>query len=90
MGIEWKGFNPDTTQELPDERKLCLCMIKGEESLGMPPSVAVGYLRYAAGEKSCPFWVVPGFGRKFIVVGYADILPYDLNPPLWPGFQRTV
>jgi hypothetical protein len=64
--------------------------IDGHEEQGMPPSVAVGYLRYAAGDKSSPYFVVPGFGRSFEVTHWIDCLPENLSPPLWPGFVSPV
>ena len=80
---KWKTYNVNS-RRLPKERKLCLVMIApGDTS---PASVAVGYLRFYHRPFSS-LWVVPGFGRAFSVTHYTeDVLPEDLNPPLWPGF----
>lgn len=83
---EWTLF---TNEDVPPEYKLVLVQISGAEEIGMPPSVAVGYLRFAAGDKRCPYFVVPGFGRRFEVTHWIDCLPENLSPPLWPGFKKV-
>lgn len=67
----WQGIR------LPKERKYVLCRIAPRDEEGLPEAIAVGYLRYAAGDKSCPFFVIPGVGGQ--VTAYADCLPQDLK-----------
>lgn len=44
-----------------------------------PPSVAVGYRKDAAGDKTCPYFVVPGLGGE--PLAWCDCLPDDFE---WP------
>lgn len=46
-----------------------------------PPGIAVGYRKDAAGDPSCPYFVVPGIGRK--VIAWCDCLPDDFALPKW-------
>lgn len=47
------------------------------------PAVAVGRLKYAAACKDCPYFVVEGFGREFVVTHWCDCLPQPFSAPLW-------
>jgi hypothetical protein len=86
----WINFNAKdwATQEHPPERKLVLVQRAERQDIGSPikdaPAVAVGYLRYAAGDKSSPFFVCPGVGGE--TVAWCDCLPEGFGAPLWPGF----
>ena len=40
---------------------------------------AVGYLKNAAGDKQCPYFVVPGIGGR--VLRWCDCLPENLGNP---------
>lgn len=42
-----------------------------------PPGVAVGYRKDAAGDKSCPYFVIPGIGGE--VIAWSDCLPDDFT-----------
>ena len=79
-----KGYQ----QTLPPERKLVAVQSEGRPDKGLPPSVAIGYLRFAAGEKDCPFFVVPGVERGKDVA-WCDCLPEGFGAPLWPGYSHT-
>jgi hypothetical protein len=79
----WREFNGiDTVDPLPAERRKVLVQIAGTDK-GDAPAVAVGYLRYAAGDKGSPFFVVPGFGRDFRVTHWSDSLGDEFSAPLW-------
>ena len=69
---------PIGQQDLPPERKAVLLWIKEKE---LP---FLGYLRYAAGDRDCPYWVCytcrehrdrEGNPKPFKVTHYADCLP---------------
>jgi hypothetical protein len=44
-----------------------------------PPGIAVGYRKDAAGDKSYPYFVIPGIGGK--VLAWCDCLPLEFKPP---------
>ena len=72
----WHSF----ADRVPQERRYVLVMIDADDAKGMPPSVAVGYLRHRS---SGPWFVVPGFGRDFTVTHWCDCLGDDFKAPLW-------
>jgi hypothetical protein len=74
-------------QPLPPPRKHVLVQVAARESDGLPPAVAVGYLRFAAGEKNSPVFTVPGVGGP--VVAWCDCLPEGFNAPLWIGTHKA-
>ena len=82
MKVGWIEFDA-SSPDLPPEHRLCLVQTTPQPAKGLPPAVAVGYLRIW----SCgPWWVIPGVGGT--VTRYADCLPDDLNPQCWPGFCK--
>lgn len=67
----------------PDERKWVVLLIKSSDNY-LPNSLNVGYLRYAAGDKSCPYFVIPGGVKAiypFIPLAYSEVLPDDFLYP---------
>lgn len=74
-------------QPLPPERKHVLVQIAARPEEGMPPAVAVGYMRYAAGDKNSPVFTIPGVGGS--VVAWCDCLGDDFTAPLWPGTRKA-
>lgn len=46
-----------------------------------PCGIAVGYRKDSAGDKSCPYFVVPGL-HTGKVIAWADVLPNDLKWPM--------
>ena len=67
----------------PKERKWVALLVRSSKP-GLPNSVNVGYLRYAAGDKSCPFFVIPGgVAAKFPyhVLAYSEVLPESFTYP---------
>lgn len=81
--MTWVAFDP--LGALPAERRYVLVALNGDRASGYPPSTAVGYLRYSAGELAAPFFVVPGFGRPFIVTHWNDCLGDGFRSPAWPN-----
>lgn len=68
-------------EPLPPERRMVMVQIDRSESEA--PCVAVGYLKFAAGDRECPFFVVPGALPHFVVTHWADCLGDDFEAPLW-------
>ena len=50
-------------------------------------SVAVGYLRFAGGDKLCPYFVTPGVGGESVY--WSDCLDDNFNAPLWKGTNNA-
>ena len=94
MKIDWVTFDP--RGPLPPERKYVLIQFSKISCHGFGP-VAVGYLRYAGGDRDSPFFVVPGVKRtndyhepdvpreEMIVTHWADIFGNDFECPGWHG-----
>jgi len=74
----WHEFH-GPSHELPPERKLVMVIVKEEPEKGLPPTLAVGYLRYAAGDKQSPYFVVPGRGGH--VSHWLDCIAEDFATP---------
>lgn len=72
-------FNKElgSTQMLPKERKHVVVVL-GSVTRGMPDGFAIGYLRYAAGCKDSPYFVVQGLhnGNE---IGWIDCLPEEIS-----------
>lgn len=82
MKYDWIPFRPG--ELLPAERRFVLVQIDKNDSKGMPPSVAVGFLRYASGDKSCPYFVIPGHGRASDpITHWCDCLGNEFCAPGW-------
>jgi hypothetical protein len=90
--MKWVAF--DAEGALPAERRnvLLQCGPHDLPRMGLPPSVVVGYLRYAAGDLLSPHFVTPG-----AIVGnvthWCDCLGDAFVAPLWKvtngtGMQR--
>lgn len=86
----WVRFYPDRAnrQKLPFERRYVLVQLAEQPAKGLPPSVAVGYLKYSAGDKTCPYFVIPGIGGT--VEFWSDCLGDDFFCPLWEGKQKPI
>lgn len=82
----WIAFNP--AGWLPAERRPVLCQIpKRGSSGGIAATVAVGYLRYAAGDADSPQFIVPGVGGP--VTHWADCLGDGFSAePAWQGWTQ--
>jgi len=73
--IKWNVFFKDfgQDQELPEERKLVLVRSVSLVT-GYPDPIGLGYLKFAAGDKTCPYFVTPGMnaGEPY---QWLDVLP---------------
>ena len=85
--MKWIKFNPKGVK-MPKERRYVLVQLSEIPNKGMPPTVAVGYLRRHSGRNN--FFVVPGVlsmsQRK--VTHYCDCLGNDFYAPLWSGTRK--
>ncbi len=76
MKPPWIEFNP-MSPNLPPERRYVLVLVAEQPDKGMPPGVAVGYLRRFSGGNN--FFVIPGSGGR--PTHYADCLGDDFETP---------
>ena|SRR3990167_9503726 len=76
--LEWNEFN-GTSPDLPPERKLVMVIVEEEPDKGLPPTLAIGYLRYSAGDKESPYFVIPGRGGS--VSFWRDCIQDDFATP---------
>jgi len=64
-------------QKLPPERKeVIVCLAPFRK--GLPNMLMVGYLRYAAGDKDSPQFILPGVPQWATVLGWCDCLTEDV------------
>ena len=86
--MEWIPFCQAkwANQRLPKARRYLLLQIAAKPEEGLPPAVAVGYLRYAAGDMNSPVFTIPGVGGD--VTAWCDCLGDDFTAPMWSVIQR--
>lgn len=87
--MKWISFEHDkwANQKLPKPERYLLLQIAAKPNDGLPPAVAVGYMRFAAGDKNSPVFTVPGVGGN--VVAWCDCLGDDFHAPLWLGTHKN-
>lgn len=82
---KWYKFTPGkgaNRQKLPPPRKYVLVRLKPLKD-EFPNPVVVGYLKYHAGVRSEPYFILPGcvFNRPYNdVEAWCDCLPDDIEP----------
>jgi hypothetical protein len=82
--MKWYKFDRSkgSRQKRPPVRKLVLVRLApmGDDAATYPHGIAVGYMKNAAGDKQCPYFVVPGLhtGKE---VAWCDCLPEGFE---WP------
>ena len=81
MNEKWYPFdtNKGSRQKRPPERKYVLVVVESNSNC-LPNTVAVGYRKNAAGDKQCPYFVIPGLGGD--VLAWCDCLPETFT---WPN-----
>lgn len=88
--MQWFKYDRELwhKQKLPIEKRRVLVQVAARETetMGLAPAVAVGYMKYAAGDKHSPHFIVPGVGGP--VVAWCDCLGDDFTAPLWPGERQ--
>lgn len=82
--MKWYKFDQakGSRQKRPKDGKWVLVMVDRDaygSTMLYPEGVAVGYVRYASGDRQCPMFVVPqfGYGASGKVVAWCDCLPED-------------
>lgn len=89
--LGFTSFTPSIGQNqfLPPEKKYVLCIVDNPEEGVKNNPVVVGYLKYAAGDKSCPYFVTPGVTINISkeshakrVIAWCDCLPEKFVFPL--------
>lgn len=78
--MDWIEFKPGNP--LPAERRKVLCSFMGTARFPDAKGVAVGWLRYAAGELDSPHFITPGVGG--VVTHWSDCLGDAFAAPAWP------
>lgn len=63
--MKWHNFDPNKgwRQKRPRPRKPVLVQIRNDNP-GLPDPIMVGYMKNAAGDKSHPYFIVPGKPRS--------------------------
>ncbi len=82
MSRKWNAYDERLwdKQPLPPERRLVLVQVAARPD-GYPASVAVGYMKFCAGQEDSPMFVVPGVGGP--VTHWSDSLGDDFDAPSW-------
>ncbi|MES2367732.1 MAG: hypothetical protein V4563_17780 [Pseudomonadota bacterium] len=81
--MKWYPFDKakGSCQKRPPERRHVLVVLAPNKDKSVPSGVAVGYRKNAAGDKQCPYFVVPGIGGE--VIAWCDCLPDGFQAPCW-------
>jgi hypothetical protein len=83
MTTKWYAFNQSkgSRQKRPPVGKYVLVELASIDPVSLPQGIAVGYRKNAAGDKQCPYFVVPGL-HTGQVLAWCDCLPDDFTWPL--------
>jgi hypothetical protein len=87
--MEWKEFKGAETKGLPKTYRCVLVQASGTATIA--PSVSVGYLKYAAGDKGSPYFLTGGVIRTedIKITHWCDCLGDEFYAPLWPGLRNS-
>ena len=87
--MKWKTFDKLASRgrSLPPQGRKVLVACSPKEE-GQAPPVAVGYLKFGAGDKDSPYFVVPGVLHRE-VVAWCDCLGDDFDAPVWPEIMSN-
>lgn len=79
--MKWYKFDKakGSRQKRPPERKYVVVKLESTDPCSLPEGLAVGYRKNAAGDKQCPYFVIPGIGGE--VIAWCDCLPDDFKYP---------
>jgi hypothetical protein len=96
---DWRGELPTPKRHVlvaiaatePEPVDLKVSLRSGTPTLvsSAPPGVMVGYMKFAAGDRDCPYFVIPGGPPGFRVTHWCDCLGDDFSAPCWMGTQRV-
>ena len=76
---KWHPFDKSkgSRQLRPPMYKWVLVRLQSKDPDCLPDGLAVGYRKNAAGDKQCPYFVIPGIGGE--VLAWCDCLPDDFE-----------
>lgn len=60
-----------------------MVLVATDKFEGSAPAINVGYMKFAAGDLECPYFVCPGAQRGFRPLYWNDCLGDDFAPPNW-------
>ena len=74
--MKWYPFDPAKwRRKLPPQRRVVLVILPRRER-GVPESVACGYMKFGAGDRKSPYFVIPGIGGT--PRAWSDCLPEEI------------
>ena len=87
--MKWIKFDQQkgSNQKRPPEKRLVIVAIQGTELC--PEGLALGYIRYAAGDRQCPEFITPGIlqrdfqGQSREIIAWCDCLGDDFESCNW-------
>lgn len=81
--MKWYPFDEakGSRQKRPPLYRKVLVQLPAQPEKGLPPAVAVGYRKNAAGDKQSPYFVIPGIGGT--PTHWCDCLGDGFSAPLW-------
>lgn len=83
-GLETRDWHKAGEQWPQPYRMVLVATDKFEYSA---PAINVGYMKYAAGDLDCPYFVCPGAQAGFSPLFWSDCLGDDFAPPNWKMTQ---
>lgn len=84
----WYSYYADGRAEpLPPERRCVLLKLDCGQGFHSG-AVVVGYLRYAAGEIDCPYFVCSGVRGEWFVTHWCDCLGDDWTAQGWSNIRQ--
>lgn len=88
--MRWIAFDKSkgAAQRLPEVGKTVFVATKPQESRGIPAGICLGYMKFHAGEKDAPYFVIPGFNG--VIVGWRDCVPAELGDVPWIEMNKQL
>jgi len=75
-------------QKLAPEGKTVFLALAPDPCRGTPASICIGYMKFHAGEKDAPYFVIPGFNG--VIVGWRDCVPAELGDVPWIEMNKQL
>lgn len=66
-----------------------MVLVATERFESSAPTINVGYMKFAAGDPECPYFICPGAQLGFVAAYWCDCLGDDFAPPNWQMKQPT-
>jgi hypothetical protein len=85
--MHWLKFNKTkgSRQRRPPIKKWVVVKLKRKAD-GYPCGLSIGYRKDAAGDKQCPYFIIPGIGGE--VIAWCDCLPDNFDYPKNVGEEK--